>query len=209
MINKSQLHALNISHYSTKENPHPPGRCRDGCDWLYTKNIIDSYYKKQSEGHYHYALNKGWDYFHLGNNGFKSPCIYFDNLEDNISLNPMRRCWVYLLAYVEIYKPIDIVIEESVHPDLVSFTEYDGFESIDHEKVRIVVEHSKLVKCVETSKETNITLQALLIEAQDLTNSLIISNEKNDKESLSKQLHQLSQLLIFASARANTHTEAN
>ncbi len=201
---------MGIPHYSTAEDCHPPGKCQYNCQWPLTKHVIDMYREEQRAGLYQYGLYKCYDDeedveeedIDKENvdkedivNPFemlkfaRSPCLYFDDLVKFADLTAKNRCDPHFLAWIHVQKPEHFCIQKSVHPDLVSFTEYFFHESIDDEKIRIVTERN-------TSKT----------KIQELMNSLISTYASSEHETVMDRLYQLQQLKSLVNSMLTTST---
>jgi hypothetical protein len=145
--NKKELTELGIPHYSTLDDNHPPGRCREDCEWPESKKIIDSYRNKQST-QCNYALYRGKDDKPFAQ-VFESPCVYFDHLVDCSELTAKNRSDPCFVAWIDMNDPTDFYIEESVSADLVCFEVHDGKEYINHTQISAYGEQSTLARCAQ------------------------------------------------------------
>jgi hypothetical protein len=169
--------------------------------------MIEHYKHKQIAGVYTYALKEAYPkkssrFCIPGIKELGSPCFYFDYLEKldvNPGLDPRIRSDPRLLAYLDMYRRryrevagIVIYTEESVNPDLVSFIERAGKECIDHDSVRKNVKHvTESTNALFQEMKTRLSTHCLLTEAQELTNSLIVSNVGTKDEPIVRRLLQL------------------
>jgi hypothetical protein len=147
--------------------------------------LIQKYVDLQRDGIYHYAVNVEYGGFRLW--WEHCPCKVFARLNRYCSQNPRKRSNPLLLAFVELYAPKDIKIEVSDAPEYVTFSEYDGWESISSSKAERQREHERWAEQQRVEQQQRTKLS----NAKQLASSLAAKIEDADSSAMIDQLIQV------------------
>ena len=141
------------------------------------------YYRDiQADGTYHYALNGDYGGFCLWQGVV--PCKIFADLDRYADLNPLLRSDPCMLAFVDLYSPMDIYIVQSERPEFMSLSEYDGYESVNVD----LVQSKMKVENARVAMEKNRTM---LSNAQKLAAKLLAHTVDTESSVMVEQLLQL------------------
>lgn len=156
-----------------------------GCDLALDR--IRYYRDIQADGTYHYALNCEYGGFCLWRDDV--PCKIFADLDPYAYVEPLLRSDPCMLAYVDLYQPMDICNVLSERPEFMSLNAYDGYESVN---VALVQSKIKLENA-RVAMEKNRTM---LSDARKLADKLLAHTVDTESSVMVKQLLQMLNTMV-------------
>jgi hypothetical protein len=174
--------------------------CRSTCRGCKLGFGLISYYRtQQNDGLYYYALNNDYGGFSLSEyNVHILKCEIFDHLMYRDELSPTVRSDPAMLAYVQMYSPKNIKNVKAEAPRFMSFTEYDGIESVDHaivdKNIELEKKQNQLVQKYNISSENS----TILSDAKKLASVLVANTMGTDLSITVQQLLDLLNKMVIS-----------